>query len=126
LLLGILSIFSAQAGAKIVYAIEPSNLAILISQVAEENNVNDKIKVIKKSIEDLNTNEIESVDIIVSEWMGFYLVHEGMLNSVIIARDKFLKSNGLMFPKIAKLYAAPCQLPKYNEFWNDIFGVSMK
>ena len=31
------------------------------------------------------------VDIIVSEWMGYYLVHESMLNTVIYARDKWLK-----------------------------------
>ncbi|XP_011502659.1 PREDICTED: protein arginine N-methyltransferase 6, partial [Ceratosolen solmsi marchali] len=123
---GILSIFSAQAGAKKIYAIEASNLANLISQVAEENNVKDKIEIIKKPVEDINSNDIQKVDIIVSEWMGFYLVHEGMLNSVIIARDKFLKPNGLMFPSIAKIYAAPCQLPSYNDFWDDICGVSMK
>lgn len=58
--------------------------------------------------------------------MGFYLVHEGMLDSLIVARDKFLKEDGLMFPCKAKIYAAPCQLPKYNEFWDDVFGVGMK
>jgi hypothetical protein len=31
----------------------------------------------------------EQVDIIVSEWMGFYLVHESMLDSVLFARDKY-------------------------------------
>ncbi|XP_058802149.1 uncharacterized protein LOC131670508 [Phymastichus coffea] len=123
---GILSIFCAQAGAKKVYAVEASNLAKLISIVAKENNVEQVIDIIEKKVEDIDTNEIEKVDIIVSEWMGFYLVHEGMLDSVIFARDKFLKDDGLMFPSIAKIYTAPCQLPNFNEFWDDIFGVSMK
>lgn len=51
----------------------------------------------------------EKVDIIISEWMGFYLLHEGMLDSVIFARDKFLKPGGLMFPESAALYCAPCR-----------------
>ena len=34
---------------------------------------------------------IEEVDIIVSEWMGYCLLYETMLPSVIYARDKYLK-----------------------------------
>lgn len=49
------------------------------------------------------------MDILVSEWMGFYLLHEGMLDSVIIARDKFLKEDGLMLPESATIYASPCR-----------------
>lgn len=123
---GILSVFCAQAGAKNVYAVEATNLAILVSQVSVENHVEDKIRVIQKKVEDISPDDIDKVDIIVSEWMGFYLVHEGMLDSVIVARDKFLKPGGLMFPSVAKIYAAPCQLPNYFEFWDDILGVSMK
>lgn len=51
----------------------------------------------------------EQVDVIISEWMGFYLLHEGMLDSVLSARDKFLKSDGYLFPNIAKIYVAPCR-----------------
>ncbi|KAJ8670484.1 hypothetical protein QAD02_001743 [Eretmocerus hayati] len=123
---GILTIFCAQAGAKKVYAVEASNLANIIPQVAAENNVVDKVQVIPKLAEDINPCEIEKVDIIVSEWMGFYLIHEGMLDSVIFSRDNFLKEGGLMFPSVAKIYAAPCQFPCYNELWNDVCGVSMK
>jgi len=46
------------------------------------------------------------VDIIISEWMGFCLLYEGMLDSVIYARDKFLKKDGFMFPERAKIYIA--------------------
>lgn len=121
-----MSIFCAQAGARKVYAVEASNLAKLIPQVAIDNNVGDTIEVIQKKVEDVSPSEVEEIDIIVSEWMGFYLVHEGMLDSVIVARDQFLKPDGLMLPSIAKIYAAPCQLPNYYEFWDDICGVSMR
>jgi hypothetical protein len=42
---GILSLFCAQAGAKIVYAVEASALANIIPRVAKENNFSDVIKV---------------------------------------------------------------------------------
>lgn len=58
--------------------------------------------------------------------MGFYLVHEGMLDSLLYARDNFLQENGLLFPSVAKLYASPCQLRSMYEFWDNIHGVSMR
>ena len=35
---------------------------------------------------------VEKVDIIISEWMGYCLFYESMLNSVLFARDKWLVS----------------------------------
>lgn len=46
------------------------------------------------------------VDIIISEWMGFCLLYESMLDSVLFARDRFLVKDGLMFPDRAKIYIA--------------------
>ena len=68
-------------------------------------------------VEDI-TDDIK-VDIIVSEWMGFYLLHESMLDSVLYARDKFLKQDGLMFPTEAHVYAAPCSTP---DLWKSQIG----
>lgn len=33
---------------------------------------------------------MEKVDIIISEWMGYFLFYESMLDTVIFARDKWL------------------------------------
>jgi protein arginine N-methyltransferase 1 len=33
---------------------------------------------------------VEHVDIIISEWMGYFLLYESMLDSVLFARDKYL------------------------------------
>ena len=44
------------------------------------------------------------VDIIVSEWMGYFLLRESMMDSVVRARDKWLKPGGLMFPSHATMY----------------------
>ncbi|KAK0088487.1 hypothetical protein PV325_011788 [Microctonus aethiopoides] len=123
---GILSVFCAQAGASKVFAVEASNLSKLIEKIVDENNFTDIIKVIHSKLEDIDCNTVEKVDIIVSEWMGFYLVHEGMLDTVLLARNKFLKPDGLLFPCIAKLHAVPCQIPEYFDFFNDIYDVKMK
>ena len=38
--------------------------------------------------------QVEKVDVIVSEWMGYFLLYESMLDSVIWARDKYLADGG--------------------------------
>jgi hypothetical protein len=47
------------------------------------------------------------VDIIISEWMGYFLLRESMLDSVLVARDKFLKPDGALYPSHARLLLAP-------------------
>ena len=33
---------------------------------------------------------VDKVDVIISEWMGYALLYESMLNTVLVARDKYL------------------------------------
>jgi protein arginine N-methyltransferase 1 len=47
---------------------------------------------------------VPKVDIIISEWMGYFLLYESMLDTVIFARDKWLSKDGLLFPDQAVLY----------------------
>lgn len=35
---------------------------------------------------------VPQVDIIISEWMGYFLLYENMLDTVLYARDKWLVS----------------------------------
>ncbi len=57
-------------------------------------------------LEDLQALPIEKVDVIVSEWMGYALLFETMLDSVLCARDRFLKPGGAIMPDIAYIYLA--------------------
>ena len=41
---------------------------------------------------------VPQVDIIISEWMGYFLLYESMLDSVLWARDKYLAKDGKMLP----------------------------
>lgn len=122
---GILSVFCAQAGAAKVYAVEASDTYKLAEQVVSENGFSNIIEVIHCKVEDLVLPGDMKVDILVSEWMGFYLLHEGMLDSVIIARDKFMKEDGLMLPESATIYASPCSVPTMYSQWDNVEGISM-
>ena len=68
---GILSIFAAKAGAKHVYAVEYANIAYHAIKIIKDNGLEDKITVIKGKIEEIQL-PVEKVDIIISEWMGYF------------------------------------------------------
>lgn len=42
-------------------------------------------------------------DVLVSEWMGYCLLYESMLSSVLYARDHFLKPGGAILPDTATI-----------------------
>lgn len=46
------------------------------------------------------------VDVLVSEWMGYALLFETMLDTVLQARDRWLKPGGAMLPDIATINIA--------------------
>src|SRR5260221_12963784 len=58
---------------------------------------------------------IQQFDIIVSEWMGYFLLYESMLDTVLLARDKYLKKGGLIFPDTATLYLPAIEEQEYKE-----------
>lgn len=47
------------------------------------------ITIFKGKVEEVEL-PVEKVDIIISEWMGYCLFYESMLNTVLYARDKWL------------------------------------
>lgn len=58
---------------------------------------------------------VDKVDIIISEWMGYFLLYESMLDSVLYARDRYLVPGGLMFPDEATMYIAAIEDQEYKE-----------
>ncbi|EDV32455.1 uncharacterized protein Dana_GF14044 [Drosophila ananassae] len=124
---GILSAFCAKAGARLVYAIEASNVATKVAlDLIQDNGLTNVVKVINSRVEEfVLPTTAEKVDIIVSEWMGFYLLHEGMLDSVLYARDNFLKEDGLLFPSECTIFVAPCSVPSLYDDWNNVDGINM-
>ncbi|KAK9157376.1 hypothetical protein Scep_003950 [Stephania cephalantha] len=133
---GILSLFAAQAGASRVIAVEASEkMAMVASQIAKDNgllldgNRSGVISVVQCMIEELDkqlTVPRHSVDVLVSEWMGYCLLYESMLGSVLYARDKWLKPGGAILPDTATIFVAGfgkggTSIP----FWENVYGFDM-
>ena len=129
---GILAYFAVQAGARHVYALEASGVAKRARKLLEANGLGDRITVLEVKVEECELPE--SVDVIVSEPMGFMLIHERMLESYIIARQRFLKPGGRMFPATGTIHLAPFTDPALHAeqlekvaFWRtrDFFGLDL-
>ncbi len=95
---GILSVFAAQAGARRVYAVERTSVAVLAQEIAAANGVGQIVEVIHGDVVEIELPE--RVDVIVSEWLGGFGIDEGMLVPVVVARDRWLKPGGLMIPAL--------------------------
>jgi protein arginine N-methyltransferase 3 len=126
---GILSMFCAKAGAARVIAVDNSAIIDKARENVFANGLADKITCLRGKIEEVML-PVDKVDIIVSEWMGYCLLYEAMLDSVIWARDKYLKPDGLMVPSHMNMWVAPIADPDYVAdhiaFWRDVYGFDMK
>ena len=51
---------------------------------------------------------------IISEWMGYFLVYESMLDTVLFARDKWLAPGGALLPDRASLWVTAIEDAEYK------------
>ena len=126
---GILSMFAATAGARLVIGVDMSDMIDHAKVIVRDNNLGDKIVLLKGKMEEV-VLPVEKVDIIISEWMGYFLLYESMLDTVIWARDKYLNpESGLIFPDKAELRMAAIEDAEYKEqkihFWDSVYGFDM-
>ena len=126
---GILSLFCAKAGASRVIAVDNSAIIDKARENIFNNGFSSTITCLRGKIEEV-VLPVEKVDIIVSEWMGYCLLYEAMLDSVIWARDRYLKPEGLMVPSHMNMWVTPIADPDYVAdhiaFWRDVYGFDMK
>jgi len=125
---GILSMFAAQAGAKAVYGVEMASIAVEAEKIVRANGLQDVVKIIRGKVEDIELPH-DKVDVIISEWMGYFLLYESMLDTVIYARDRWLKKDGVLFPDKSTLYLAAIEDAEYKQekihFWESVYGFNM-
>jgi type I protein arginine methyltransferase len=103
---GFLSVIAVKAGAIHVYAVEYSKMSDYAKQFINDNGCASNITLIKRRMEDVSILDVPKVDVIISEWMGYFLLFENMLPSVIDARERFLKEDGFMLPCEGRIYIA--------------------
>ncbi|XP_062194581.1 probable protein arginine N-methyltransferase 3 [Phragmites australis] len=140
---GILSLFAAKAGASRVVAVDGSEKMVSVATQVSKNNgllhdenkeVEQKrspqvINVVHTKAEELN-HKIQippsGFDVLVSEWMGYCLLYESMLSSVLYARDHFLKPGGAILPDTATILGAGFGKGGTSLlFWENVYGFDM-
>jgi protein arginine N-methyltransferase 1 len=87
--------------------------------IVERNGLTSKITLLQGKMEEVEMPEHimpdGKVDIIISEWMGYFLLYESMLDTVLYARDKYLRQDGKIFPDRATIYMAAIEDGEYKE-----------
>lgn len=105
-----------------------SNIIDHARNIVKANGLDDKITLIKGKMEDI-VLPVQKVDIIISEWMGYCLLYESMLNTVLYARDKYLAPGGSIYPDEAIMYISAIEDGQYKEdkigFWDNVYGFDM-
>lgn len=71
------------------YQVDMSNIINQARQIVADNDLADNVTLIQGKMEEV-VLPVEKVDIIISEWMGYFLLYESMLDTVLVARDKYL------------------------------------
>ncbi|KAL6777644.1 PRMT4 [Auxenochlorella protothecoides x Auxenochlorella symbiontica] len=130
---GVLSLFAARAGARVVYAVEASPAAQYARRLVQaQPGLAGIVHVIQGRVEDVELPE--KVDVLISEPMGTLLVNERMIESYLAARDKHMKPGGKMFPSLGRIHVAGFSDPYLHAevmarsaFWKatDFFGLDL-
>lgn len=83
-------------------------------EIVQVNGMADKITLLQGKMEEVQL-PYAKVDIILSEWMGYFLLYESMLDTVLYARDKYLAAGGLIFPDRATIFMAAIEDGDYKD-----------
>ncbi|EGD81316.1 hypothetical protein PTSG_11352 [Salpingoeca rosetta] len=61
--------------------------------------------------------------------MGYALLYESMLNTVLVARDRFLKEDGILLPDRATIVLSAIEDESYKadkvDWWSNVYGFDM-
>ncbi|CAN7994259.1 unnamed protein product [Ixodes pacificus] len=124
----ILAMFAARCGASRVIGIDQSDIVFQAMDIIRENKLDGTVTLLKGRLEDIDL-PMERVDVIISQWMGYFLLFEGMLDTVLHARDHHLKLGGTLLPSRCDLFLVPlCDKALHQRhigFWGDVYGFKM-
>lgn len=124
---GILSMLCARAGARIVLGVDRSDIVYQAMDIVRENGLSEKVSLVRGTAEEMDLPD--RVDVLVSEWMGYFLLFEGMLESVLKARDRLLRPGGLMLPSRCQIFLAALNDSELHQrmvgFWDNVEGFRM-
>jgi protein arginine N-methyltransferase 1 len=123
---GIWAIMACRLGARRVYAIEVHDVIELARKIATMNGCADRIDF----IQDVSTRVSlpEPADVIVAEIHGALPLFAESLVSIIDARDRFLKPDGILIPRSETVWAAVTRAEEFYDgclapWHGNVYGV---
>lgn len=108
---GVLSYFACMAGARRVYAVEQSPVIELAKDLGKRNGFDDRVVYLNEWSTEVELPE--PADVLITETIGNAAVDEGILGSVIDARERLLRPGGTIVPEQLQLWTAGM------ESWDD-------
>ena len=107
---GVLAILAARAGARVVYAVEATEVVEIAREVCRENGVADRVRF----FDDVSSRVKlpEPADILITETIGNFGLDEGILGWVRDARRRLLKPDAVIVPHSIELHTVPVEMPE--------------
>jgi SAM-dependent methyltransferase len=103
---GILSLFSARAGAARVHALEATRMIEDAAEVATANGLDGRIDFVAGDARHFAAPG--GLDAVIGEWIGMYLFEEWRhFDAFAAVRDRCLRAGGIVMPSRVRLYLAP-------------------
>ncbi|MCB9763009.1 MAG: 50S ribosomal protein L11 methyltransferase [Alphaproteobacteria bacterium] len=106
---GVLATLAALAGAGRVYAIERSDMADVIPQVAADSGVGDRVEVVRGDFSEVQLPE--KARVLITETFGHLAIGEGMMHEVGACAQRNLIEGGVVIPQAVSLHVAPLLNP---------------
>ena len=125
---GFLALAVSKTKAKHMHVICSTQQEWEITEIlVKENGIQDRVTVYMGPIESSYFDV--KVDIIVSMPFGYCLYFDNRVETLLFARDNFLKTDGLMFPDKLVLRCSMLQDSYYHDkkvlFWENVYNIDM-
>jgi hypothetical protein len=121
---GVLAMLAAKLGAR-VHAVESTPVADLAEQLFKHNGLHDRIHLHRA---DASTwTPPEPVDLVIGDWMGRFIVDDGMLNTVV-ASSAWLRPGGRCCPSHIAMHLAPAgdfHVPMTDRWQRPLLGLDL-
>lgn len=122
---GLLAFLCLRAGAARVHAIERSPIIDCAKELADVNGLSDRITFYAADSRDIDISD--TVDVLVSELIGHIAFEEGMVETILDAKERFLKPQGTLIPQSVVLHAAPVSehhiYDSCVDIWQPAYGI---
>ena len=116
---GVLAVAAARAGARRVYAVEATDIALVAERVFEANGVQDRVTLIPGWSRQIELPE--KADVLVAEVIGNEPFEEEILETTLDARRRLLRADARLMPHTLTLLVRPVLLPE-AEFRQRAYG----